>query len=90
MKVAFLDSAHEDLAWFRKYYERAFSEGAAGARLQYRRALANLKDNPRIGHVTEEPEIRALPISRTPFSFIYRIARDRIEVIHVRDGRADN
>ena len=90
MRVAFLASAQHDLKWFRRYYERTFPEGAGGARVHYRRALANLKDNPKIGRPTETPEIRALPVPRTPFSLIYRIARDRIEIIHVLDGRADH
>ena len=87
MKIVFLPSAQRDLVWFRKYYERVFPEGAAGARLHYRRSLAILKDNPRIGHPTEDIGNRALPVLRTPFSIVYRLAPGQIEIIHVRDGR---
>jgi plasmid stabilization system protein ParE len=89
MKVAFLPSAYPDLRWFRSYYERTFPEGAENAKRQYNRTLANPKDNPEIGHPMDEPGIRALHVARTPFSFVYRIARGRIEVIHVRDGRSE-
>jgi plasmid stabilization system protein ParE len=90
MRIVFLPSAQHDLEWFRTYYQRVFPEGAAGARAQYKRALASLKENPRIGHPTEDAGNRALPVPRTPFSFICRIAHGRIEVIHVRDGRGEN
>ena len=33
--------------------------------------------------------IREFPIPRTPFSFIYRVVDDRIEVLRVRDQRGD-
>jgi plasmid stabilization system protein ParE len=90
VKIVFLPPAQRDLTWFRRYYEQVFVEGAVGARLHYRRMLANLRENPRLGRQAEDSDNRVLPIPRTPFSVIYRIARDRIEIIHVRDGRADH
>jgi plasmid stabilization system protein ParE len=88
MKIAFLPKAQCDLLWFRRYYERVFPEGAQGAQSQYRRTLAILRSNPEIGHPTNEGK-RMLVVLRTPFSFEYRIANGRIEILRVRDGRAD-
>jgi plasmid stabilization system protein ParE len=88
MKIAFLPKAQRDLVWFRRYYERVFPEGAKGAQSQYKRTLAILRSNPDIGHPSEEGK-RTLVVLRTPFSFEYRIANDRIEILRVRDGRAD-
>lgn len=88
MKIAFLPRAQIDLVWFRRYYERVFPEGAEGARSQYRHALAVLRNNPEIGHPTDEGN-RTFVVLRTPFSFEYRIANGRIEILRVRDGRAD-
>ena len=68
--------------------DTVFPEGARGAERAYKHALASLKDNPEIGHRTEDEGYRALPVVRTPFSFVYRIANGRIEVVRVRDGRA--
>ncbi len=36
----------------------------------------------------EEADFRAFPVLRTPFSFVNRVANDRIEIVRVRDGRA--
>jgi len=88
MRIVFLASAQRDLAWFRKYYENVFPEGAAGARREYLRILSVLKDNPRIGRPAESDGNRELVVPRTPFLLLYRLANGRIEVIHLRDGRA--
>jgi plasmid stabilization system protein ParE len=89
MKIVFLPSALRDLEWFRHYYEKVFPEGAQGARDHYKRTMAALRDNAEIGRPLEDKALRAYPVLRTPFSFIYRIANGRIEILRVRDGRAD-
>lgn len=89
MKIAFLATAQRDLDWFRHYYQSVFPEGGAGARVQYRLAVAALRDNPRIGRPDEHQTHRVLVIPRTPFSFVYRITDARIEVVRVLDGRSD-
>jgi plasmid stabilization system protein ParE len=88
MKIAFLPEAQRDLVWFRRYYERVFPEGAQRAQSQYRRTLEILRNNPEIGHPTDEGR-RIFVVLRTPFSFEYRIANGRIEILRVRDRRAD-
>jgi plasmid stabilization system protein ParE len=89
MKIVFLPSTRSDLQWFRQYYEKIFPEGARGAGEQYRRTIASLRDNPEIGRSVPDADYRVFPVLRTPFSFVYRIANGRIEVLRVRDGRAD-
>ena len=90
MKLVFLPSTRSDLAWMRAYYTRVFPDGAKRAAGQYRRASAIIRDNPLVGHTVEDiPDIREWPILRTPFSFIYRVVEDRIEVLRVWDQRGD-
>lgn len=89
MKIVFLASTRGDLDWLRHYYERIFPEGSTLARRHYRTALANLRNNPHIGHPAEECGNRELVIARTPFVVEYRIVDDRIEILRVRDGRAN-
>jgi hypothetical protein len=89
LKIVFLASCKRDLAWFRIYYKAVFSAGKMNAKLHYAQSKLLLRDNPFIGHPTEENGVRELPISRTPFSFIYRVTPDRVEVIRVWDQRAD-
>ena len=90
MKLVFLPSARSDLAWMRVYYARVFPDGARQAARQYTRTCGLLRENPLIGHPVEDSErIREFSIPRTPFSFIYRVADDRIEVLRVWDQRGD-
>ena len=89
MKLVYLEASKADLAWYRLYYSSIFSAGRRGAAKQYLRAISNLIDNPRIGHPIDEQGTREYAIPRIPFSIIYRISDDRIEIMHVWDQRAD-
>ena len=90
MKLVFLPSTRADLAWMRSYYTRVFPEGARRAAVQYARTRNLLRQNPLIGHVVEDIEdIREYSIPRMPFSFIYRVVEDRIEILRVWDQRGD-
>ena len=90
MKLVFLPSTRSDLLWMRTYYSRVFPEGARRAADQYRRVSSILRDNPLVGRPVEELEgVREFSIPRTPFSVIYRVVDDRIEVLRVWDQRGD-
>ena len=90
MKLVFLPSARVDLLWMRRYYTRIFPEGAQQAAAQYARTRNLLRRNPLIGHAADDIEgIREYSIPRMPFSFIYRVGDDRIEVLRVWDERGD-
>ena len=90
MELVFLPSTQADLAWMRTYYTRVFPEGARQAAAQYARTRNLLLQNPLIGHAVEDGEgIREFSIPRMPFSFIYRVVDDRIEVLRVWDERGD-
>ena len=90
MKLVFLPSTRADLAWMRDYYTRVFPEGARRAAAQYARTRNLLRQSPLIGHVVEDIEgIREYSIPRMPFSFIYRVVEDRIEILRVWDQRGD-
>ena len=90
MKLVFLPSTRSDLLWMRTYYSRIFPEGARRAADQYRRVSSMLRDNPLVGRPVEDLEgVREFSIPRTPFSFIYRVVDDRIEVLRVWDQRGD-
>jgi plasmid stabilization system protein ParE len=88
VKLRFLSRARRDLVWFQTYYDSVFREGADRARRQYRRTMANILSNPYIGHPVESG-VRRFPIPRTPFSAIYRVAEDEIEILRVLDQRAE-
>lgn len=90
MKLVFLPSTRPDLLWMRTYYTSVFPAGARRAAEHYRLACSVIRENPLIGHSLEDiPEIREFAIQRTPFSVIYRVIDDRIEVLRIWDQRGD-
>ena len=90
MKLVFLPSTRADLAWMRTYYGRIFVDGARRASEHYRKACDLIQANPSIGHPVEGMAgVREFSVPRTPFSFIYRVIGDRIEILRVWDQRGD-
>ena len=74
----------------RTYYVYIFPDGAKRAADPYRRTCGIIRENPLVGRPVEEIEgVREFSIPRTPFSFIYRIVEDRIEVLRVWEQRGD-
>jgi plasmid stabilization system protein ParE len=49
---------------------------------------ALLGEFPRLGHQTDEPGVRILPVVRYPFVLFYTIddAADEVVILHVRDS----
>jgi plasmid stabilization system protein ParE len=88
MRIVYLASALADLAWMRDYYGRVFSAGRARARQRVRATEKLLVEHPFAGHPSEVDGVRELAITGTPFSFIYRVKSNRVEVLRVWDGRA--
>lgn len=89
MKIVFLRSSLRDIDWFLEYYDEVFPAGRDGAKESYLRAKAALRQHPYIGHPLEEKGKREYAIARTPFSFIYRVSSNTIEIVRVWDQRAN-
>jgi len=89
MRILYLASARDDLLWLRRYYTEVFPDGAARALHHLLAAEHLLRANPYIGKRAEVEGVRELRIARTPFSLIYRVREDRIEILRVWDGRKD-
>jgi plasmid stabilization system protein ParE len=90
MKIYILETAKDDLRWFKKYYMKVFPEGRQSADRQYRAMLELLRANPNVGERVEGQLItREFPIRRTPFSVLYRVKPEHIEILHVFDQRSE-
>ena len=89
MKIVYLPATRSDIAWLRDYCSRIFPEGHTRARQHFKATEKLLSENPLFGRVVEAEGVRELVIPKTPFSFLYRIRQERIEVLRVWDGRAD-
>ena len=89
MKIVYLARAVADIGWMRLYYTGVFPEGQKRARHQFRAIERLIRENPLLGHPADIEGVRELVIPRTPFSFIYRVRAERIEVLRIWDNRAD-
>lgn len=88
MKIVFLESSGPDLAWFRFYYQSVFPEGSRRAGQQFKALQATLAANPYAGHPSDTGQaVRELSIPRTPFTLIYRVTPQQIEVLRLWDTR---
>ncbi len=90
MEVVYLESARDDLLWFRRYYEEVFTAGSERAKKQFVAVERLLKENPFIGKEAHRPNVREFSIPKIPFSFIYRVQSQCIEVLRVWDERRDS
>ena len=90
MNIIFLETAKYDLRWFKQYYTRVFPEGRSNADRQYRAFLQLLKANPGIGHPDEwELGLMEYHIPRIPFTVLYRVKSEHIEILRLYDQRSD-
>lgn len=89
MKIVFLDAAKPDLRWFKRYYITIFPEGRRNADQQYRALLKLLKSSPMIGEPADDfRNAREHPVKNTPFTVIYRIRPEHIEILRLLDQRS--
>lgn len=87
MRVVFLSSTAEDLLWFRNYYTTVFPQGDSRAQGQIRNICQLLASNPHMGQLGEVSGTREMHIPKTPFTLIYRVTAQHIEVLRLWDQR---
>lgn len=85
MKLVYLPTAFADIVWMRRYYRDVFPQGAKKAREHLVAIERLIMENPNAGRRFRAG--REIPIIRTPFTIIYRVRGDTIEVVHVWDAR---
>ena len=89
MKVVFLPSATPDLRWFTRYFRSIFPQGRFTARRHMANAVMLLSENPAAGRPLPDTDQRELVVLRTPFVLVYRIGASEIEVLRLKDARAN-
>ena len=91
MLLVYLPSTESDLRWLRQYYEQVFVAGVPAARQHIYATEAALLANPYLGRKgSDSTNVRLLPISRTPFVFVYRVNKNEIQILRVWDTRRDS
>jgi tryptophan synthase alpha chain len=89
MKLIFLASTNDDLAWFQEYYGGIFQAGADRATTRFAKAIANLSKYPYIGSSLGQDDLRIYNVPRIPFAIVYRVTDDHIEIVRIWDQRSD-
>jgi plasmid stabilization system protein ParE len=89
MKVIILPSAETGVRWFQHYYAHAFPEGRRHAKARFSATLRVLESSPHIGTLMEDVTARKISITGTPFQFIYRVGKGRVEILKLWDGRGN-
>jgi len=88
MRIVYLAQTARDIAWFRYYYRAVFPAGGNNARDQMKRMQSLLAANPQMGRLSDyQSKIREMPIPRTPFSLVYRVTPNQIEIMRIWDER---
>lgn len=90
MRIVYAEKALQDMGWFRRYYSRVFPEGRGNARDSLLRTERMISENSFLGQPADVGlEAREFPILRTPFTVIYRVRPDQIEILRILDLRAE-
>ena len=88
MRLVYLESAARDIAWFRYHYRSVFPAGSDNARANLKAIQSLLAANPYVGHRSDgRPDVREFPVKKTPFTLIYRVTPDQIEILRLWDSR---
>lgn len=88
MKIIYLASTYKDIIWVTRYYTNVFPEGRLKFREEFYVIEKLLMANPEMGKISDFGQsIREMIIPKSPFSFIYRVLPDKIEVLRVWDQR---
>lgn len=90
MQIVYLPSTRAGLAWLRRDYATVFPAGSARAKQRFHAMERVLRKYPQAGYSTTVAGVRRLVIPRTPFSLVYRVTAERIEILDVRDDRRES
>ena len=85
MRVRYSPRARDDLDRIHSYLNERSPLAATAVLKRIRDRIDELADLPLIGPVTEISGVRGLSIVRYPYKAYYRILRDEVLVLHVRD-----
>jgi toxin ParE1/3/4 len=87
MKVRYTRQAVADLLGIADYIRDRNPSAAIDVETAVRSTIDLLADYPKIGRDRPELDARALGVPRYPYTAYYRIERDEIWIVHIRDDR---
>jgi len=83
MKVILLPLAQKDLQEIKKYLSQKSPQASKNVAGKIKKSLQLLREQPYIGHATENEHIFEWHIPQTPYTLPYRIMGDYVQILHV-------
>jgi addiction module RelE/StbE family toxin len=87
MKVSWTRRAVRDLTTVRRYIARHNASAANETALRILDAVDTVSRQPRIGRGGRIDGTREFVVADTPYILIYRVDKQRIDILHVFDAR---
>jgi len=87
MSVRYTLRAFADRETIFDYLEKRNPSAARNVKRGIEQAIEALASHPRIGQPTDKPGIYELTVPRRPYKVYYRIDRDEVWILHIRDAR---
>jgi plasmid stabilization system protein ParE len=88
MRLIFAPRALRDIDAILDYIHRRSPQGARNVSVAIERTVELLAQSPRIGTLTDLPDVYRFPLSRYRYTIFYRIdhARDVVEIVCIVHG----
>jgi plasmid stabilization system protein ParE len=87
MRIRYTLRAFADRMSIYDYLEKRNPQAAQGVERAIMHAVDGLASYPRIGRLTNKPGVYELIVPRRPYKVYYRIERDEVWIMHIRDAR---
>lgn len=89
MTVIWSWQAVSDLAEIRERLKQMSPQASSNFVARIRDVVDDAESFPRLGRPGRRRGERELPVGRTPWILVYRVAPAGVEILHVWDGRRD-
>jgi toxin ParE1/3/4 len=87
MRVRYTLRAFADREAIYDYLEKQSPQGARNVQRAIVHAIRGLAVHPHLGRPTDKPGVDELIVPRRPYKVYYRIERDDVWIVHIRDSR---
>jgi addiction module RelE/StbE family toxin len=87
MRVRYTPRAFADREAIYDYLEKRSPQGARNVQRAIAHAIKSLTIHPRLGQRTEVEGVYELIVPRRPYKVYYRVEREEVWIIHIRDAR---
>ena len=89
MRVRYTPRSRRDLQAIFEFIDARSPGGARAVKGAIVNAIRRLESQPRLAPRTDEPDVHELNVPRRSYKIYYRIEREEVWIVHVRDTRRE-